>query len=374
MDMWWSAESDDAERSAAEIERSFSSSQLWEFEQFLGNGSFGVVVLLRDKNPLLPFDQRRVVLKQPIIEEKGAEELLKEISALKRLRGSFHIGQLLASCDDVAAANSSTSSGLGVLGTPLSAVFDTLRETRLKGPALLLEYLENGSLSKLAYRARAYKSVRGTEIRLPNRLLWSFYFCLVRACVGMAYPPESPENSPLVLETIPPDREPLGLAHGDIAFRNIMMGDRDPVGPPEHHLAPQLKLIDFGCMRVFPLRALNTIKENISDISLVILDLICLNNQNDGMVSYGVFNGIRTMADVIVPQPDSDPFPHLDHELRDLIIQAMAVASVDRPSLGEMLRRTEQGMQKPPSLYPGQELAESDHLVEEIIQVLVFNA
>lgn len=49
----------------------------------------------------------------------------------------------------------------------------------------------------------------------------------------MAYPPEAPENSPLVLETIPPGREPLGLAHGDIALRNIMVGDRDPIGHPE---------------------------------------------------------------------------------------------------------------------------------------------
>lgn len=50
---------------------------------------FGVVVLLRDKNPLLPSDQRRVVLKQPIRDEDGHDELLKEIKALKVIHSHF---------------------------------------------------------------------------------------------------------------------------------------------------------------------------------------------------------------------------------------------------------------------------------------------
>ncbi|KAH8165706.1 hypothetical protein CIB48_g2516 [Xylaria polymorpha] len=288
------------EETAAEIQRSFSASQLWEFEQFIGNGMFGVVVLLRDKNPLLPSDQRRVVLKQPIRDEDGHDELLKEIKALKRLRGSYHIAQLLASCEDVAAANSSTSSGLGILGTPLSTVFETLKESRIKGPAVLLE-------------------------------------------------------------------EPLGLAHGDIALRNIMVGDRDPIGHPE---LPQLKLIDFGCTTVRG-TALSAIRENISNVSI----LIGVRTQTDRTgVTYAEFSGIRTMAKEIVPQPGSDPFPHLDHELRDLIIHATAVKPEDRPSLEEMLRRTEQGMRKLPYLYLGQELEESDNSIEEIIQAVVFNA
>ncbi|KAI8949591.1 kinase-like domain-containing protein [Xylaria longipes] len=370
-----SDESGSTEATVAEIALGFSSSQLWECERFLGNGTFGVVLLLRDKNPLLPFDQRRVVLKQPIRDNIGARELLNEIEALKRLRGNFHIVQLLASCEDVAAANSSTPSWLGVPQTPLNTVFKTMGESRLKGPALLLEYLENGALSKLVYRARMYRATTGMTITLPNRLLWSFYFCLVRAIVGLTYPPQSPENSPLVLETIPPDREPSGLSHGDLASRNIMLGDRDPVGPSEHRLAPLLKVIDFGYARVLPDMAYDIIQENISNVSSEIVDLICMNSPDDQWgLEYKMFNGIMTMANTIVPDPGFNPYPHLDHELRDLLIQAMAVEPNDRPSLEEMLRRTEQGMQKPSSLYPGRELAESNNLIEKIIQALVFNA
>ncbi|KAI0476847.1 kinase-like domain-containing protein [Xylaria cf. heliscus] len=372
--MWWSSDSEDAGSTAAEIERSFSSSQLWEFEMFLGNGSYGVVVLLRDKDPLLPFDQTRIVLKQPIVAGRGVDELRREIQALERLRGSFHIAQLLASCDDVAAANSSRVSGFRTLGTPFSTVFDILRKSRVKGPAMLLEYLENGSLSNLAQRVAVVRGLQGRRIILPNRLLWSFYFCLVRACVGMAYPPEAPESSPLVLETIPPNRQRYGLVHGDIAFRNIMVGDRDPAGPPEHHLAPQLKLIDFGCMRVSG-DGSEAVTENIADISSEVVDLVCLNSGVNTMsINYAQFNGIRTMASAIVPVPGTDPFPHLDHELRDLLIRGCAVSRGNRPSLQEMLRRTEQGMKKPASSYPGQEIAESDDSIEELIQTLVFNA
>lgn len=105
------------------------------------------------------------------------------------------------------------------------------------------------------------------------------------------------------------------------------------------------------------------------------LQLIGVRTQTDRTgVTYAEFSGIRTMAKEIVPQPGSDPFPHLDHELRDLIIHATAVKPEDRPSLEEMLRRTEQGMRKLPYLYLGQELEESDNSIEEIIQAVVFNA
>jgi hypothetical protein len=49
--------------------------------------------------------------------------------------------------------------------------------SHLGGAALLLEYLENGSLLQLQNRL-----VR-ENIHLPNRLLWSWYFCCKKGCL-----------------------------------------------------------------------------------------------------------------------------------------------------------------------------------------------
>lgn len=54
---------------------------------------------------------------------------------------------------------------------PVGTVFDVLGQSRIQGPAILLEYLENGTLLRFLERAR------GRVRAFPNRLLWSFFFC-----------------------------------------------------------------------------------------------------------------------------------------------------------------------------------------------------
>lgn len=58
------------------------------------------------------------------------------------------------------------------LTNPETNIFKTIR--RHRGPAILLEYLPDGSLKQLSRRAKE------TNRRFPNRLLWSFYFCSKR--------------------------------------------------------------------------------------------------------------------------------------------------------------------------------------------------
>ncbi|ETS76688.1 hypothetical protein PFICI_12075 [Pestalotiopsis fici W106-1] len=50
---------------------------------------------------------------------------------------------------------------------------------------LLLEYMENGSLSELIKR----RTERADPNPPPNRVLWAFWLCLVRGVVGLQYPP-----------------------------------------------------------------------------------------------------------------------------------------------------------------------------------------
>ncbi|KAI0194149.1 hypothetical protein F4808DRAFT_464560 [Astrocystis sublimbata] len=172
--MSW-AESEDAEATVDELRRSFESSELWEVEKFLGNGSFGAVMLLRAEKPLFPSGPRRVVLKQPTTVNQGAEDLLKEIEATRRLRDRSHIAQLPASREDLAAANSSTwfRQVLAVVGISPSTVFEHLKETRFDGPEILLEYFENGALLTTQERLSRYRDVHPG---IPHRVLWSFCF------------------------------------------------------------------------------------------------------------------------------------------------------------------------------------------------------
>ncbi len=66
----------------AQTKRAFSSSRGWEFEKALGNGSFGLTVLLRDRDPLKLRRHRRVVLKRALRQNDGVEDFVAEMRAL----------------------------------------------------------------------------------------------------------------------------------------------------------------------------------------------------------------------------------------------------------------------------------------------------
>ncbi|KAK9772779.1 putative serine threonine protein kinase protein [Seiridium cardinale] len=66
---------------------------------------------------------------------------------------------------------------------------------------ILLEFMENGSLAGLIN-----KLAEDPESPIPDRILWAFWLCLVRACVGMEFPPNK----------FHPDRKrPTGRPPGD---------------------------------------------------------------------------------------------------------------------------------------------------------------
>ncbi|KAI0139445.1 kinase-like domain-containing protein [Hypoxylon sp. NC0597] len=69
---------------------------------------------------------------------------------------------------------------------------------------IIFEYMENGDLAGLIHRLA--EDPEGG--RVPNRVLWAFWLCLVRACVGMEYPPRKfhPNRKD---PTLPPDAEVL---------------------------------------------------------------------------------------------------------------------------------------------------------------------
>ncbi|KAI1636932.1 hypothetical protein F4809DRAFT_661876 [Biscogniauxia mediterranea] len=139
---------------------------------------------------------------------------------------------------------------------------------------LLLEFAENGDLANFIYKTNEMGE------KVPNRVLWSFWLCLVSACVAMEYPPRKfhpkrRDPNPADVEGLPamdfvdlnsetrgkrigpdlyedvpdPSRRWAGKrqVHFDIDPKNILIYGLDPnTKDNEHKLIPRLKLADFG--------------------------------------------------------------------------------------------------------------------------------
>ncbi|KAF3070410.1 putative serine threonine protein kinase protein [Daldinia childiae] len=147
---------------------------------------------------------------------------------------------------------------------------------------LLLEFMQLGDL------AHAISKIHRMSENIPNRVLWSFWNCLVKACIAMDYPPrkfhprrrgrpqdhaDDDEIDDLVRRQEHGEDVVVGKTLGNDLFeeipvegrrwarKNLIHFDIDPsnifIAPPdfgardgEHDLIPRLKLADFGCARV----------------------------------------------------------------------------------------------------------------------------
>ncbi|KAI8633205.1 kinase-like domain-containing protein [Xylariaceae sp. FL1651] len=134
---------------------------------------------------------------------------------------------------------------------------------------LLIEFCENGDLENLLFR------LAEEDETVPNRVLWAFWLCLVRACVAMQYPPRKfhprRRQPPPALVNAQPgvDIQEAGKVVGEDLFEEIPIAKRrwaakrtvhfdiDPKNifitgfdvnakDNEHKLVPRLKLADFG--------------------------------------------------------------------------------------------------------------------------------
>ncbi|KAI0114081.1 kinase-like domain-containing protein [Nemania sp. FL0031] len=356
-----------------ELKSVFAYSRTWELEKTLGNGSYGVTVLLRDRDPLNARHHRRLVLKRSIAMDLGDRDLVNEMIALKVMRGNAHVAQLVASTPDTRDYRNTSSIigrtvrriiglfSIGWFTNPTRNIFRTLSVTG--GPALLLEYCENGDLLSFLDRIQA------SEILMPNRVIWSLILCFVRMAVGLAHPMNSDSGAPEVLEEI--RGRPRAIIHGDIAARNIVVGTTDK-DVPEHQFTPILKLIDFGMARETN-NTREAIQDNLLALWTVMMTIITKRYfvipQNDP----GIYNGIETYATAIIPPYDGhgDPHQNLDPEIRTLMVECMAVNEQQRPSLEDVLRRAQQGAAKPPSAFIRGRLTETDDAVRAFMEQML---
>ncbi|TRX87855.1 hypothetical protein FHL15_011244 [Xylaria flabelliformis] len=329
-----------AERTEREIRNAFSTSKLWEFERTLGNGSQGITVLIKNKS-LLDRRPKRVVLKRSIRDDDDA---IEDVSYTRPRAGK------------IAAF---ARRNFGMIENPPQNIFKILHLRR--GPALILE-VKNGSLQSFQYK------ISQRRIKLPNRILWSWLYCLTRACIGMTYEKEGFEDGPLELETLQEGPGLFPVHHRDIAARNVMVADRE-LQVPE---LPKLVLIDFG-LAGWADNDYYAQQGNMYEIAMVMVHLTIADLALHGQVRNAVHNGIRTRAGLILPDNGVDPLPLLDPDLRDLLARMLNTASGQRPELEQVFEEVRVGMLKDAAAYPGNP-CETDDYIRDLLQGLLNDA
>ncbi|KAI1749458.1 hypothetical protein F4782DRAFT_549735 [Xylaria castorea] len=266
----------------------------------------------------------------------------------------------------------------------------------LKGPTLLMEWIENGLLWDF------YEKRSELDEPLPNRLLWSLFLCLCRIVVGLAWPPrdlgKQVRGKP-ALEVIPPlnergERPPKSrLLHGDFHGQNIMI---DKLEPLEHKSVPLLKLIDFGMSRDLPVRANElqdiVVKTNIRAIGEVMLGLLRGNvSGGPGMMDI-TYNGqprrinsyatdldklsTKYKAPAVMVAKHQDRIDNLDPEIRSLVAACVAVRVEDRPNIENLLSIVERNARnKRADDYRGYKYSnnETDAAIKRIVEETMFN-
>ncbi|KAI0515060.1 kinase-like domain-containing protein [Xylaria bambusicola] len=343
-----------------EIKGYFATSKYWEFEKPLGHGGYGVAILLRQKAEFGPHTQR-IALKVALHRE--ADELRNEIKWLKQVHGSKHIVRIVASCEKPSQPDWDTEPQIQEhQPLPPQTAFNCLAQ--LEGPVLALEYIENGSLLDFFWR------MQDEDVHMSNRMLWALFLCLIRACIGMAYPIGSPIGTEPILETIPRDGRLAGdITHNDIAIRNVMLGGGDDLG--EHHIGQIFKLIDFGQAddaagpALGPTRNLRAVAELVA----VMINMAGINTERTK-----IYKGKATLAGDIIPQRWGNPYEWLDPDLAGLIAECMYKDSRNRPTLEGALRRASDAvMNKRPGSYP-EPREETNDAIQKFVQKYILNA
>ncbi|KAH9907057.1 hypothetical protein F4778DRAFT_611877 [Xylariomycetidae sp. FL2044] len=341
--------------------------QRWEFDTVVGSGAFGVAVRMKRKSRWgrLP---RRVIVKRAL-DDPG--DLRDEIKWLLKTRGAEHIVNILAFRDDPGkkpANNNGQGQGnqvwwrraAGAVRDAFLTPQDPYSLVGLAGPVAVLEYLENGTLTRLTDR------MTHLNVTLPNRVLWYMYLCMVRACIGLAYPSEGAPR----LERIPNDgRAPEEIVHGDLHTSNMMLGDTDP-SVAEHRLVPRVKFIDLGAARV----SANGTQENLYTIAERMMMLIGA-PERWGYHEMSQWNGYETFATDILPGTGGPTFPFLDEDLRDLLARSLAKEEGNRPNLQQTFQEVSDAVRtKTAASYAPDDARETDYHIRDVWRRLLHDA
>ncbi|KAI1371073.1 hypothetical protein F4677DRAFT_450782 [Hypoxylon crocopeplum] len=272
---------------------------------------------------------------------------------------------------------------------------------------IYLEWIENGTLWELIRKA----GETGVEF-FPNRLLWRFFMCLIRMCIGMAWPPD-PLAGQGQLNPSQPRLEqvlnaaPSGIVHGDIHNGNVMIGPIDrPTSDYEHHITPRLKMIDGGAVSISEEERDNVHQdpattENLFAIGMIMATLSTLDEDLGGKMyperpDPVMFTDVRpfaTAATELLPPQGPNPgqrdrryhIAHqwLDPDLLQAIVHCLAVNPHDRPFLAGLASGVQNVIQtRDDNFYEGfyernninvSSYIETDDYITEFMQQLIMD-
>ncbi|KAI0151845.1 hypothetical protein GGR57DRAFT_513815 [Xylariaceae sp. FL1272] len=315
--------------------------------------------------PHAPSSQSTRFVMKRALAPTGQRSINQETEVLNRLQGSMHIAQPSALLDDRRFTN--------VLAG-------------LCGPALVMEWIENGLLQNFIERKA------DEEAPLPNRMLWSIFLCLCRMVVAMAWPPGDRlgGGQRVELEIIPAGPPPKSrLVHNDFHSQNIMI---DGLDLHEHSKVPLLKLIDFGMSRDLPVRQ-NEPRDCAQKINILAVGKVLLNliggheraglSDMDATDEKGTTRKVRSYATDLNGLSDSYKAPaaikarhkqkldNLDLELKNLVVLCCAERPDDRPSIEYLLQQVEERVRnKTPGDYQDKRYHanETDARITELIE------
>ncbi|KAI1324535.1 hypothetical protein F5Y16DRAFT_402254 [Xylariaceae sp. FL0255] len=326
-----------------------------------------------DRSPSPPAREvlRRLCVKMPHA-ENSYEGLRNEIAILRNINGSVHVVGLIAYRDDPEALAQTLSRRPFPRVPPEQGDF----LAGMSGPLLVTEFLENGTLARLIQR------VVDRDVVVPNRILWAFYLCGVRACIALAYPKASYPGTAGVVEEIPGAAagvEAYNLVHCDIYTDNVVIGNIDPaVG--EHSRVPVMKLIDFGNTATDE-PAEDAILYNLCGISEMIYCLIVRRTrawvigEERFSTWQGIENTARELTDIPRLEGPIDPYGHVDMELRDLLCRSMARDWDNRPLLPVVLGRARNAVaNKTAASFALSGTAETDDDIRQFVQQMILDA
>ncbi|KAI0887837.1 uncharacterized protein GGS22DRAFT_185218 [Annulohypoxylon maeteangense] len=320
----------------AELRTHFATQyQRFTFEGLIGRGAFGLTFSAIEKLSLTTY--RRIAIKR------------------STLRGSEHIVRMLGSRDDPPSLDPVT----GARKVPTTR--DWLEG--ITQPIAVFEYLENADIRRLYDRLIKHDQL------LPNRILWSFFLCLIRACVALAYPMNGTEDQVSQLETIPEDgRQPSDIEHADLHLSNVMIGTAG-LRFQEHSIVPPLKFIDFGRTR----EGFQGVADNVWKISRIMINLIA---RHEVRISAWIteYQGFQTRATEILHHGNGAKYPTLDDDLRDFLARCLADRVRERASLAYMLQTAEAAVRdKTAEAFPNQP-GETDEAIAALIKRFIYDA
>ncbi|KAI1173504.1 hypothetical protein F4777DRAFT_580853 [Nemania sp. FL0916] len=108
-----------------------------------------------------------------------------------------------------------------------------MTRNRQRRDYIIMDYMSLGTLSSLINKRASHTPATVTLQQIPNRVLWSFWLCLVRGCIAMEFPPR--KFHPDRRQPPPPPKDAVKLSS---ARRTGMLRELRGLGTPVYDSLP----------------------------------------------------------------------------------------------------------------------------------------